>query len=648
MTLMFWSGPHLEIYTGLSFFNTGKPLPDECKNYGRRFQRVYSVPGDVAMVNSTLLSYSFFNLSAEPYNVTWYRLGSDQPISNQSGRVLVVRETLWFLNVTLADDGNYVTVVRTPRQCFRLETVVVVDMPLSQCGRPRTTGQDLTKRVTDILSCPLKEFISKLRQYGISYDITWYKGCEQISDGAGRLHYWDTFLKVERVESADQGLYTCTLHFNMGGVRRHVSETIDAVVKGDYYLLPQINEPAKDFIRAELGSNVTKRCLVFVPCEGNPYLNVNMYWLKRDVYISDDPSQRIYMTQERSVSRQDEGVLIDRWLVISELKEEDLNLNYTCIVFSGRGIVDSYFTLLYKEPELLVPVGLVLGSCLLLFLLCVSVYHVFKLELVLWFRQTFPMLYSRSGPDGKLYDAYVAFPQRCTAGWTLEVERFALHTLPQVLEEACGYSLFIPDRDSLPGEAVTDSVEENLKVSRRIILLYTASTFSHNTSQMDINTTNNHLNSRMVHFCPSEDPNNDSPQSCEDTCGHARTQLECMAAMHRALLERSLKVILVELEELGPSDLEQLPQSVRHLRQIQGAVCWWRTRVAAGTPCMTGCTHRTWDTETTLLSPNCRFWKEVRYRMPVKGKRTTPPEDTALLHQYRTETRTQGQHTLPV
>lgn len=54
--------------------------------------------------------------------------------------------------------------------------------------------------------------------------------------------------------------------------------------------------------------------------------------------------------------------------------------------------------------------------------------------------------------DGKLYDAYVAYPQHCAVGFSEKVETFALHTLPQVLEKACGYKLFIAGRDCLPGQ----------------------------------------------------------------------------------------------------------------------------------------------------------------------------------------------------
>lgn len=64
------------------------------------------------------------------------------------------------------------------------------------------------------------------------------------------------------------------------------------------------------------------------------------------------------------------------------------------------------------------------------------------------------MLYFFVGADsdGKLYDAYVAYPSPCSSGYNTEVETFAIHTLPQVLEKACGYKLFIAGRDCQPGQ----------------------------------------------------------------------------------------------------------------------------------------------------------------------------------------------------
>lgn len=54
--------------------------------------------------------------------------------------------------------------------------------------------------------------------------------------------------------------------------------------------------------------------------------------------------------------------------------------------------------------------------------------------------------------DGKLYDAYVAYSSTCDIGYNKDVETFAIQMLPQVLENACAYKLFIAGRDCQPGQ----------------------------------------------------------------------------------------------------------------------------------------------------------------------------------------------------
>lgn len=84
----------------------------------QQFERVYSVPGDAAMLNSTLVSPDVFNYTSVPYNITWYNLQTGQEINSQRGRVLVMGETLWLLNLTLADDGEYLVILRYMAQNY--------------------------------------------------------------------------------------------------------------------------------------------------------------------------------------------------------------------------------------------------------------------------------------------------------------------------------------------------------------------------------------------------------------------------------------------------------------------------------------------------------------------------------------------------
>lgn len=66
--------------------------------------------------------------------------------------------------------------IRTPSECFRQATKLVVEAPVpGECGRPRKAVQPLTNRVTDILNCPLKDYIGKLDSYNVSSSVAWYR-----------------------------------------------------------------------------------------------------------------------------------------------------------------------------------------------------------------------------------------------------------------------------------------------------------------------------------------------------------------------------------------------------------------------------------------------------------------------------------------
>lgn len=67
-------------------------------------------------------------------------------------------------------------------------------------------------------------------------------------------------------------------------------------------------------------------------------------------------------------------------------------------------------------------------------------------------------------------------------------------------------------------------------------------------------------------------------------------------AMYDALIRNEIKVILIEMEKI--TDCTFMPESIKYIRQKQGVVRWKGTFTEAS------------------LSPNTRFWKNIRYRMP--------------------------------
>ncbi|XP_034042073.1 LOW QUALITY PROTEIN: interleukin-1 receptor type 1 [Thalassophryne amazonica] len=620
----------------------GGSIPENCTNVPLQIEKVFSVPGQVAMLNSTLASSYVFNISTIPYNITWYRAKTGQEMSNQTGRIIVLAQTLWILNIKMEDDGEYVTILRTPTWCYRQATKLIVEEPVtSACEKPRKADQILMNGVTDVLSCPLHNYVKKLDSYGISSSITWHRGCDLIKDGTGKFTYWDKKLKIDNVDTENKGLYTCTLNFTLDGFEGSVSETINATVKVEYDLVPQVHEPANEIIKAEHGSSFRKMCRVFVPSVGT-VPDIDIFWLARGRFVSEEPSDRVHMA-EQGLSYHavpGKGVWFQRLLKFSRLMEEDFHINYTCRAHSDRGNPEGYFTLLPADPNIILPVGLVLITVKVLFASSIIIYYLFKIDIILWVRRAFPFLYTNKDLDGKLYDAYVVYPQQCEEGFSEDIQTFALHVLPQVLEAKCGYKLFIAGRDCVPGQSVMESVEENIQASRRLLLLYDASTFMYRQRKSRTSCINNNISQKNSE---SEESNtNESGTSCIDTGDgggpDVRQQLECIIAMHRVLLEGTLKVVLVEMEEMSPAQLALLPESVRYLRKCQGAVCWWKNRR----------TRRTWRTcvkgkeeedrrgaEAELspfLSSSSNFWKELKYHMPVRGKRAVYPSKTALLN----------------
>lgn len=80
-------------------------------------------------------------------------------------------------------------------------------------------------------------------------------------------------------------------------------------------------------------------------------------------------------------------------------------------------------------------------------------------------------------------------------------------------------------------------------------------------------------------------------------------------ALHSALVQGDAKAILIEVPAPGGLQLAGLPGSLQHLVQVQGTIKWREDHVA------------------NKRSLNSRFWKRVRYHMPVPSK---PPCKKAL------------------
>ncbi|GAB0178923.1 interleukin-1 receptor type 1-like [Grus japonensis] len=163
--------------------------------------------------------------------------------------------------------------------------------------------------------------------------------------------------------------------------------------------------------------------------------------------------------------------------------------------------------------------------------------------------------------DGKTYDAYVLYTKSSRGRSFHRLETFVHRILPDVLEQQCGYNLFILGRDDSPGEAVVSVADETVKQSRRLMII---------------------LGSEASSCCLLEDTS------------------EQQLAMYNALIRDGIQVILIEIDEI--QDYTSMPESIKYIKQKHGAIQWKG------------------DFSEKSCSANTRFWKYVRYQMPSRKK----------------------------
>ncbi|XP_070933291.1 interleukin-1 receptor-like 1 isoform X2 [Macaca nemestrina] len=290
-------------------------------------------------------------------------------------------------------------------------------------------------------------------------------------------------------------------------------------------------------------------------------------WQLNGNKITDFSEPRIQQEEGQNQSFSDGLACVNTVLRIADVKEEDLLLRYDCLALNLHGLRRHTIRLSRKNPIDHQSTYCIIAVCSVLLMLInilVIILKTFWIEATLLWRDIAKPYKTRN--DGKLYDAYVIYPRNYTSSTdgASRVEYFVHQILPDVLENKCGYTLCIYGRDMLPGEDVVTAVETNIRKSRRHIFILTP---------------------QITH---SEE-----------------FAYEQEVALHSALIQNDSKVILIEMEALSELDMlqaEALQDSLRHLMEVQGTIKWREDHVA------------------NKRSLNSKFWKHVRYQMPVPSK----------------------------
>ncbi|XP_027809368.2 single Ig IL-1-related receptor isoform X1 [Marmota flaviventris] len=219
---------------------------------------------------------------------------------------------------------------------------------------------------------------------------------------------------------------------------------------------PDFLSPSEDqLLGPSLGSTVTLNCTAWVvPGPSCPQPSVQ--WLKDGLPLGNGSDYVLH--EDFWVKANFSEMLISSILGVNLTSDEDYGA-YTCSV---QNVSSSSFILQRVGPAGHVAAVLASLLVLLALLLAVLLYVKCRLNVLLWYQDTYGEVEVN---DGKLYDAYVSYSD-CP-----EDRKFVNFILKPQLERRRGYKLFLDDRDLLPHAEPSADLLVNLSRCRRLIVV---------------------------------------------------------------------------------------------------------------------------------------------------------------------------------
>ncbi|XP_076130774.1 interleukin-1 receptor type 1-like isoform X1 [Alosa pseudoharengus] len=508
---------------------------------------------------------------APGYNVTWRR--EDAPPLDALPGAELRDNALWFLPARPEHSGVYVCSVEYAIK-IRLN---VGSQPCPEADR------DVDERLHTHawLDCAM----GHISRVFTPTSITWMKECK-------RLERADSMeLEFLQLKQTDAGNYTCVLNFTYEGNNYTSARTTQLILQEIYEpKKPLIKVPGNETRVVDMGSRQDLRCEATSDEEDV----TNIWWQVNETVI-------LYPDSDFNISKVDFRKTYVNTLTIYKVQPKFLNVPFVCTAQNNMGDVKSTVVLVqanHRHFYWLIALVCLSGLVMVCLLLC----WFFKVDLVLFYRSH--CIGRPKHSDGKQYDAYVSYP--CEGQGDSMALTFALRVLPEVLENKHGYKLFIRGRDDNPGDEVFDVIEDALKRSRRFIIVL-------DETQTDTNTgaetkTNTHVQTAThtetrISLLAQPATRTDTPMLL-DTHTLADAHLVPRAAgsehfewsvgVYEALICSGPKVIIVQTGESSTGN--SLPLSLQTHTHSKRTLRW---------------------TKHTQAYSNRRFWKELRYLMPV-------------------------------
>ncbi|XP_063772529.1 interleukin-1 receptor accessory protein isoform X2 [Pseudophryne corroboree] len=421
------------------------------------------------------LKHNYSTAHSAGLTLMWYWTGQgkdlEEPINIRlpDNRISKDKDILWFRPVILNDTGNYTCMLRNSTFCIKVAFPLEVlrkdqNSCVSSTNAPEVEEFYLRKGAT--LTCPeTKGYFSA----NVTPTVNWYLNCSLVDryldrdpDGLNLIF----FIMSDRYE----GNYTCIVSYEENGRFYNLTRTVYVKAIEPFTEDPPNMASPIDKVLYEFpaGEDMLLPCEVFFPYVNNS--NNDIWWTVNGKNAKEMTDPRVNVsTSINPIDTKRGAKTITENLQIKTITPDELKHNYTCSAKNRFGAVSRQAHVKEKvgTPRYITELACGLGATLFLVVCFIVVYHVYWLELVLFYRAHFGT--DETIGDGKEYDVYVSYARNA------EEEEFVLVTLRGVLENEFGYKLCIFDRDSLPGGIITDETLSFIKKSRRLLVVISPS-----------------------------------------------------------------------------------------------------------------------------------------------------------------------------
>ncbi|XP_075058396.1 interleukin-1 receptor accessory protein isoform X2 [Mixophyes fleayi] len=418
------------------------------------------------------LKHNYTTAHSTGLTLMWYWTGQgkdlEEPINIRlpDNRISKDKDILWFRPAILNDTGNYTCMLRNSTYCSKVAfPLEVLRKDQNSCVTSTKTTEvklfPLEDRAT--LTCPdTKDYFPA----NVTPTVNWYLNCSLVYKYVDRYPQGLnlTFLTMSlRYE----GNYTCIVSYEENGRAYNLTRTIYVeAIASPLHEKPPVMITPNDKVIYEIsaGEDMLVSCDVYFSFINNS--RTDIWWIVNGKNAEEITDPRVNVSRSVKLDKTSPGAKnIIESLQIKKITSDELKHNYTCSAKNSLGAVSRQALVKEKvgTPRYITELACGLGATLFLVVCFIVVYHIYWLEMVLFYRAHFGT--DETIGDGKEYDVYVSYARNA------EEEEFVLVTLRGVLENEFGYKLCIFDRDSLPGGNTVEAVFEFIQRSRRMIVV---------------------------------------------------------------------------------------------------------------------------------------------------------------------------------